>query len=183
MCQKNTDGTNRLLFLIMCVSCCFFVPLSAADWKLDEPAWSGRLKITAKDKKAFIKLEDRNTGEYFLKRQQREQLLYCLFRWSLKTNVVKSCFRGIFCYIVLLFLFYLINGLIRVSAQTLLRLSVVFVSAFLCRRAVRTSPGWAVSKPCSGGRHGLQPVLCHPDRGWNGWERFWLKKKGSIISI
>lgn len=69
----------------MCVSCCFFVPLSAADWKLDEPAWSGRLKITAKDKKAFIKLEDRNTGEYFLKRQhviRKEQLLYCLF-WLL----------------------------------------------------------------------------------------------------
>ncbi|XP_007541707.2 adaptin ear-binding coat-associated protein 2 [Poecilia formosa] len=37
----------------------------AADWKLDEPAWSGRLKITAKGKKAFIKLEDRNTGELY----------------------------------------------------------------------------------------------------------------------
>lgn len=36
---------------------------SAADWKLDEPAWSGRMKITAKDKMAYIKLEDRNTGE------------------------------------------------------------------------------------------------------------------------
>ncbi|XP_060766847.1 adaptin ear-binding coat-associated protein 2 [Neoarius graeffei] len=37
----------------------------AADWKLDEPAWSGRMKITAKAKIAFIKLEDRNTGELF----------------------------------------------------------------------------------------------------------------------
>nr|XP_057910633.1 adaptin ear-binding coat-associated protein 2 [Doryrhamphus excisus] len=37
----------------------------AADWKLDEPAWSGRLKITAKGKMAFIKLEDKNTGELF----------------------------------------------------------------------------------------------------------------------
>ncbi|XP_038552740.1 adaptin ear-binding coat-associated protein 2 [Micropterus salmoides] len=37
----------------------------AADWKLDEPAWSGRMKITAKDKMAYIKLEDRNTGELF----------------------------------------------------------------------------------------------------------------------
>uniref|UniRef100_H3DAZ7 NECAP endocytosis associated 2 n=1 Tax=Tetraodon nigroviridis TaxID=99883 RepID=H3DAZ7_TETNG len=37
----------------------------AADWKLDEPAWSGRMKITAKGKMAFIKLEDRNTGELF----------------------------------------------------------------------------------------------------------------------
>ncbi|XP_003973319.1 adaptin ear-binding coat-associated protein 2 [Takifugu rubripes] len=37
----------------------------AADWKLDEPAWSGRMKITAKGKMAFIKLEDTNTGELF----------------------------------------------------------------------------------------------------------------------
>ncbi|TRY55736.1 hypothetical protein DNTS_010301 [Danionella cerebrum] len=37
----------------------------AADWKLEEPAWSGRLKITAKGKTAFIKLEDRNSGELF----------------------------------------------------------------------------------------------------------------------
>ncbi|KAM9813683.1 adaptin ear-binding coat-associated protein 2 [Neosynchiropus ocellatus] len=37
----------------------------AADWKLDEPTWSGRMKITAKGKVAFIKLEDKNTGELF----------------------------------------------------------------------------------------------------------------------
>ncbi|XP_072308380.1 adaptin ear-binding coat-associated protein 2 isoform X3 [Eucyclogobius newberryi] len=37
----------------------------AADWKLDEPAWSGRMKITAKGKMAFIKLEDKNSGELF----------------------------------------------------------------------------------------------------------------------
>ncbi|XP_075893409.1 adaptin ear-binding coat-associated protein 2 isoform X1 [Nelusetta ayraudi] len=37
----------------------------AADWKLDEPAWSGRMKITAKGHLAFIKLEDKNTGELF----------------------------------------------------------------------------------------------------------------------
>ncbi|KAI5607162.1 adaptin ear-binding coat-associated protein 2 [Silurus asotus] len=37
----------------------------AADWKLDEPAWTGRMKITAKAKIAYIKLEDRNTGELF----------------------------------------------------------------------------------------------------------------------
>uniref|UniRef100_A0A3Q3GA91 NECAP endocytosis associated 2 n=1 Tax=Labrus bergylta TaxID=56723 RepID=A0A3Q3GA91_9LABR len=41
----------------------------AADWKLDEPAWSGRMKITAKGKMAFIKLEDKNTGELFAKAQ------------------------------------------------------------------------------------------------------------------
>ncbi|KAK9967037.1 hypothetical protein ABG768_001457 [Culter alburnus] len=37
----------------------------AADWKLDEPAWTGRMKITAKGTAAFIKLEDKNTGELF----------------------------------------------------------------------------------------------------------------------
>ncbi|KAI9522851.1 hypothetical protein NQZ68_032413 [Dissostichus eleginoides] len=45
----------------MCVSCFS----SAADWKLDEPSWSGRMKITAKGKIAYIKLEDKNTGELF----------------------------------------------------------------------------------------------------------------------
>ncbi|XP_063072436.1 adaptin ear-binding coat-associated protein 2 isoform X2 [Engraulis encrasicolus] len=37
----------------------------AADWKLDEPAWSGRMKITAMGKKAFIKMEDKISGELF----------------------------------------------------------------------------------------------------------------------
>uniref|UniRef100_A0A8C5MJT3 NECAP endocytosis associated 2 n=1 Tax=Leptobrachium leishanense TaxID=445787 RepID=A0A8C5MJT3_9ANUR len=37
----------------------------AAEWQLDQPAWSGRLRITARDKKAFIKLEDRTSGELF----------------------------------------------------------------------------------------------------------------------
>ncbi|XP_056130144.1 adaptin ear-binding coat-associated protein 2 [Lampris incognitus] len=37
----------------------------AADWKLDEPTWSGRMKITSKGKIAIIKLEDKNTGELF----------------------------------------------------------------------------------------------------------------------
>ncbi|XP_036387135.1 adaptin ear-binding coat-associated protein 2 isoform X2 [Megalops cyprinoides] len=37
----------------------------AADWKLDEPAWSGRLRITSKGKMAFIKLEDKISGELF----------------------------------------------------------------------------------------------------------------------
>ncbi|KAL2091574.1 hypothetical protein ACEWY4_013837 [Coilia grayii] len=37
----------------------------AADWKLDEPAWSGRMKITAMGKMAYIKLEDKISGELF----------------------------------------------------------------------------------------------------------------------
>ncbi|XP_069730850.1 adaptin ear-binding coat-associated protein 2 isoform X1 [Phaenicophaeus curvirostris] len=37
----------------------------AAEWQLDQPAWSGRLRITAKGKIAFIKLEDKTSGELF----------------------------------------------------------------------------------------------------------------------
>ncbi|XP_073426364.1 adaptin ear-binding coat-associated protein 2 isoform X1 [Dendrobates tinctorius] len=37
----------------------------AAEWQLDQPAWSGRLRITARGKMAYIKLEDRSSGELF----------------------------------------------------------------------------------------------------------------------
>ncbi|XP_029631105.1 adaptin ear-binding coat-associated protein 2 [Salmo trutta] len=37
----------------------------AADWKLDEPAWTGRMKIISIGKLAYIKLEDKNSGELF----------------------------------------------------------------------------------------------------------------------
>ncbi|XP_050838599.1 adaptin ear-binding coat-associated protein 2 isoform X2 [Serinus canaria] len=37
----------------------------AAEWQLDQPAWSGRLRITAKGSTAFIKLEDKSSGELF----------------------------------------------------------------------------------------------------------------------
>ncbi|KAG7261919.1 hypothetical protein CRUP_026448 [Coryphaenoides rupestris] len=37
----------------------------AADWKLDEPQWTGRMKIISKGKVAFIKLQDKNSGELF----------------------------------------------------------------------------------------------------------------------
>ncbi|NWS78356.1 NECP2 protein, partial [Crotophaga sulcirostris] len=37
----------------------------AAEWQLEQPAWSGRLRITAKGKTAFIKLEDKTSGELF----------------------------------------------------------------------------------------------------------------------
>ncbi|NXA15818.1 NECP2 protein, partial [Sapayoa aenigma] len=35
----------------------------AAEWQLDQPAWSGRLRITARGSTAFIKLEDKTSGE------------------------------------------------------------------------------------------------------------------------
>ncbi|XP_078392882.1 adaptin ear-binding coat-associated protein 1-like [Cetorhinus maximus] len=37
----------------------------AADWKLDQADWSGRLRITTKGEMAYVKLEDRVTGELF----------------------------------------------------------------------------------------------------------------------
>ncbi|XP_068097673.1 adaptin ear-binding coat-associated protein 2 isoform X2 [Hyperolius riggenbachi] len=34
----------------------------AAEWQLDQPAWSGRLRITSRGKMAYIKLEDKTSG-------------------------------------------------------------------------------------------------------------------------
>lgn len=44
----------------------------AADWKLDAPDWSGRMRITAKGKVAFIKLEDKVSGELFAQAPVKE---------------------------------------------------------------------------------------------------------------
>jgi hypothetical protein len=40
-----------------------FVCDRAADWKLDEPDWTGRLRIVTKGHQLTVKLEDSNTGE------------------------------------------------------------------------------------------------------------------------
>ncbi|XP_062582718.1 little elongation complex subunit 2-like [Saccostrea cucullata] len=37
----------------------------ASDWKLDAPDWDGRLRVVAKGKDLFIKLEDKTSGELF----------------------------------------------------------------------------------------------------------------------
>jgi len=37
---------------------------SAADWKLDEPDWTGRLKVVTKGSELVLKLEDVNTGAH-----------------------------------------------------------------------------------------------------------------------
>ena len=34
----------------------------AADWKLDEPDWTGRLRVVSKGNDLVLKLEDANTG-------------------------------------------------------------------------------------------------------------------------
>lgn len=35
----------------------------AADWKLDSPDWTGRMRLTARGKVAYVKLEDKISGE------------------------------------------------------------------------------------------------------------------------
>ncbi|XP_021249970.1 adaptin ear-binding coat-associated protein 1 isoform X2 [Numida meleagris] len=37
----------------------------ASDWKLDNPDWTGRLRVTSKGKTAYVKLEDKVSGELF----------------------------------------------------------------------------------------------------------------------
>uniref|UniRef100_A0A8B9B9M1 NECAP endocytosis associated 2 n=1 Tax=Anser brachyrhynchus TaxID=132585 RepID=A0A8B9B9M1_9AVES len=37
----------------------------AAEWQLERPAWSGRLRVTARGTTAFIRLEDKASGELF----------------------------------------------------------------------------------------------------------------------
>ncbi|KAM7128816.1 adaptin ear-binding coat-associated protein 1 isoform 1-T1 [Ciconia maguari] len=39
--------------------------IRASDWKLDHPDWTGRLRVTSKGKTAYIKLEDKVSGELF----------------------------------------------------------------------------------------------------------------------
>lgn len=39
----------------------------AADWKLDEPDWTGRLRLVAKGKECNIKIEDKADGKLFAK--------------------------------------------------------------------------------------------------------------------
>nr|XP_056721272.1 adaptin ear-binding coat-associated protein 2 [Euleptes europaea] len=37
----------------------------AAEWQLDQPAWSGRMRITSQGQVAYVKLEDKTSGELF----------------------------------------------------------------------------------------------------------------------
>ncbi|XP_004078000.1 adaptin ear-binding coat-associated protein 1-like [Oryzias latipes] len=44
----------------------------AADWKLDAPDWTGRLRVTARGKVAYVKLEDKISGELFAQAPMEE---------------------------------------------------------------------------------------------------------------
>lgn len=39
----------------------------AADWNLNEPQWTGRMRLVSKGNDCILKLEDKNTGELFAK--------------------------------------------------------------------------------------------------------------------
>jgi len=52
---------------------------SAADWKLDEPDWTGRLKVVTKGSDLVLKLEDVNTGMHtVMTSTQVRTLMYIL---------------------------------------------------------------------------------------------------------
>lgn len=48
----------------------------AADWKLDQPDWTGRVRVCAKGKECYIKIEDKNTGEYYSVYHPRDYAKY-----------------------------------------------------------------------------------------------------------
>lgn len=39
----------------------------AADWNLQEPQWTGRMRLVAKGEELIMKLEDKASGELFAK--------------------------------------------------------------------------------------------------------------------
>lgn len=45
----------------------FFSVSRAADWNLQEPQWTGRMRLVAKGNECTIKLEDKLSGELFAK--------------------------------------------------------------------------------------------------------------------
>lgn len=42
-------------------------PRRAADWNLNEPHWSGRMRLVSKGTECIIFLEDKQSGELFAK--------------------------------------------------------------------------------------------------------------------
>jgi len=53
-------------------SLCIFIVFSlcefrAADWNLNEPQWSGRMRMVAKGNSCIVSLEDKTNGELFAK--------------------------------------------------------------------------------------------------------------------
>lgn len=52
--QNQIHIILRMRFCLLC---------RAADWKLDQPDWTGRLRVCAKGKECYIKIEDKTSGK------------------------------------------------------------------------------------------------------------------------
>ena len=64
-------GHDLFSYSVVCRLCSLSVYVgvllySAADWKLDEPDWTGRLRAVSKGSDVVLKLEDSNTGNLAL---------------------------------------------------------------------------------------------------------------------
>ena len=53
------------ILIILCIEMFALFPNRAADWKLDQPDWTGRVRVCAKGKECYIKIEDKNSGKVF----------------------------------------------------------------------------------------------------------------------
>lgn len=174
-CKWGSQTTFMFNFVFCCVS-------SAADWKLDEPAWSGRMKITAKGKMAFIKLEDRNTGQ--CAHNVNGHVIYVHHLYNSLSHLPASCSTHCFTHrlhmtLVTLWLkplstsgvvlhchfhppFFFLN-FITCNTENNPK-ALICCECVVCRWAVCSSSSRSVSRMCSWSSYRLQQVLCDPDR-------------------
>lgn len=54
-------GSGIIFCTIVFYNFCF----RAAEWKLDEPNWTGRMRLVAVGKRLELRLEDKTTGQLF----------------------------------------------------------------------------------------------------------------------
>lgn len=71
---KTSNRGYRYVYFFFCIAGNCFVRndktvgvFRAADWNLQEPQWTGRMRLVAKSEELIMKLEDKNSGELFAK--------------------------------------------------------------------------------------------------------------------
>jgi len=84
MLLKSYDTDFDYLKHVQLVMIWFFLTdkclcCSAAEWKLDEPDWTGRLKVVSKGPNLTVRLEDKNSG------------VLILIKWTLSVLSTKIC--------------------------------------------------------------------------------------------
>lgn len=55
----------NIVYIELCLN--LFNLNRAADWNLQEPQWTGRMRLVSKGDELIIKLEDKTSGELFAK--------------------------------------------------------------------------------------------------------------------